>query len=248
MSDPHETTEEHLARLLGRALNSFELPDATIERLDCALAHNSALHSSHHSSGAGLHRETYRHTFLIADGSDLTLWELVYDTGAGAGPQHELYTGQEEARLAVTRIRGADAAAMFPDEDPEDDLGILSALKSTPPAPVARTYSADRSADHARRVLRRAENPDRPGEDVARLLRSAFAHQISQAFGTQCRFETGEDAGFTLYEHAFLLLDGQEFSLWEVEHTATPDGRHMCEVYTSQSAARTAMELRARVR
>lgn len=193
MSDPHETTEEHLARLLGRALNSFELPDATIERLDCALAHNSALHSSHHSSGAGLHRETYRHTFLIADGSDLTLWELVYDTGAGAGPQHELYTGQEEARLAVTRIRGADAAAMFPDEDPEDDLGILSALKSTPPAPVARTYSADRSADHARRVLRRAENPDRPGEDVARLLRSAFAHQISQAFGTQCRFETGED-------------------------------------------------------
>ncbi|WP_405779909.1 DUF6227 family protein [Streptomyces sp. NBC_00859] len=248
MSHSHETTEEHLARLLGRALNAFELPDSTAERLGSALAHSTSLHSSHHSSGAGLHRETYRHTFLIADGTDLTLWELVYETGTGAGPQYELYPGEAEARLAVTRIRGADAAAMFPDDDPEDDLGILAALQSAPPPAVARTYSADRSADHARRVLRRAENPDRPGDDVARLLRSAFAHQISQAFGSQCRFESSDAASFTLYEHAFLLFDGQEFSLWEVEHTATPDGRHMCEVYASQSAARSAMELRARVR
>ncbi|OSC55161.1 hypothetical protein B5181_36460, partial [Streptomyces sp. 4F] len=45
-------------RLLGRALNSFELPDETIRQLDCALAHDGSLHSAHHS--AGLHRETYR--------------------------------------------------------------------------------------------------------------------------------------------------------------------------------------------
>ena len=51
--------------------------------------------------------------------------------------------------------------------------------------------------------------------------------------------------GFSLYEHAFLLLDGREMSLWEVEHTATPDGRHMCEVYVSEDAARDAMERRA---
>lgn len=246
MSDPHETTEEHLARLLGRALNSFELPDASVERLGSALAHSSALHSSHHSSGAGLHRETYRHTFLIADGSDLTLWELVYETGTGAGPQHELYPAEDEARRAVTRIRGADAAAMFPDDDTECDFEILNTLQSAPPTTVTRSYVPDHSADHARRLLRRAENPDRPGESVARTLRSSFAHHISQAFGNQCRFDT--EAGFTLYEHAFLLIDGREISLWEVEHTATPDGRHMCEVYESQSAARDAMEVRSRVR
>ncbi|MEV8568256.1 DUF6227 family protein [Streptomyces sp. NPDC051322] len=248
MSDPHETTEAHLARLLGRALNTFELPDSSVERLGSALAHSSALHSSHHSSGAGLHRETYRHTFLLADGSDLTLWELVYETGTGAGPQHELYPAEDEARRAVTRIRGADAAEMFPDDDADCDFDLISALKNAPAAASARTYAADRSADHARRLLRRAENPDRPGESVARLLRSAFAHQISQAFGSQCHFDSGRAAGFFLYEHAFLLIDGQEISLWEVEHTATPDGRHMCEVYTSQSDARDAMELRSRVR
>ncbi|MEV0924643.1 DUF6227 family protein, partial [Streptomyces spongiicola] len=49
-------------------------------------------------------------------------------------------------------------------------------------------------------------------------------------------------------EHAFLLFDGTELSLWEVEHTATPDGRHMCEVYEDERTAREAMELRARVR
>ncbi|CAM5261277.1 hypothetical protein STANM309S_03311 [Streptomyces tanashiensis] len=60
--------------------------------------------------------------------------------------------------------------------------------------------------------------------------------------------EGGRDAGFTLYEHQFLLLDGSEVSLWEVEHTATPDGRHMCEVYEDEHAARGAMESRSRVR
>ena len=71
-----ESPEEHLARLLGRALNSFELPDEAIRRLDCALAHDSSLHSAHHS--AGLHRETYRHTWLLADGCALTLWAVSY--------------------------------------------------------------------------------------------------------------------------------------------------------------------------
>lgn len=51
-----------------------------------------------------------------------------------------------------------------------------------------------------------------------------------------------------LYEHAFLLVDGSEMSLWEVEHTATPDGRHMCEVYGAERTARDVMEARARVR
>ncbi|MFD7440951.1 DUF6227 family protein [Streptomyces sp. NPDC059909] len=284
MNDPYETTETHLERLLGRALNSFDLPDTTVERLESALAHAGSLHSSHHS--ATLHRTTYRHTYLLADGSSVTLWELVHNSGRDGAEQHELYAQESEARLAASRLRsrrterpgagtqdGAQAdglAAIFgaepdsgPDLDPgldcaldcgldpeadlEADLELVGRLLATPPAPPSRTYVPDDSPDHARRLLRRAENPDRPGEDTARLLRSAFAHHISQAFGRPCLIG-GRDSGCTLYEHAFLLLDGTELSLWEVEHTATPDGRHMCEVYTDERTARGAMELRARVR
>ena len=113
------------------------------------------------------------------------------------------------------------------------------------PVPAPRhAYAAEDSADHARRLLRRAENTDRPGADTAALLTTASGHLITQAFGRPCRAGRA-GLGFSLYEHAFLLRDGAEVSLWEVEHTATPDGRHMCEVYASEDAAREAMERRA---
>ncbi|MGW7363368.1 DUF6227 family protein [Streptomyces sp. NPDC054841] len=251
MNDPCETTETHLERLLGRALNSFDLPDTMVDRLESALTHASSLHSSHHS--AALHRTTYRHTYLLADGSTLTLWELVHNTGRDGVRQHELYTEEAEARLAASRLRtarqerrdGADGSGF--DDGLDADLELLGRLLAPPPAAPAHRYVPDDSPDHARRLLRRAENPDRPGDVTARLLRAAFAHHIGQAFGRQCLVD-GRDAGFTLYEHAFLLLDGTELSLWEVEHTATPDGRHMCEVYADERTAREAMELRARVR
>ncbi|WP_326722521.1 MULTISPECIES: DUF6227 family protein [unclassified Streptomyces] len=229
-----ESPEEHLARLLGRALNSFELPDETIRRLDCALAHDSSLHSAHHS--AGLHRETYRHTWLLADGSAVTLWELVHNTAPGSDPQHEVYVDDDELRAATARLP-------LPADAPDFELAVLVQLS---PIPEPRhEYVPDDSPDHARRLLRRAENPDQPGADIATLLmREAFAHQITQAFGRPCR--TGRPGmSFSLYEHAFLLRDGQEISLWEVEHTATPDRRHMCEVYDTEDAARDAIERRA---
>ncbi|MET9733182.1 DUF6227 family protein [Streptomyces sp. NPDC006458] len=233
--EPHESPEspeEHLARLLGRALNSFELPDDVLRQLDSALAHDSSLHSAHHS--AGLHRETYRHTWLLADGSALTLWELVHNTLSGA-TQHEVYVDEDELRAATGRLPLPPAA-------PDFELPAL-APQSPPPGP-RHAYVPDDSADHARRLLRRAENPDRPGAETAALLATAFAHQITQAFGRPCR--AGRiGLGFALYEHAFLLRDGRELSLWEAEHTATPDGRHMCEVYGSEDAAREAMERRA---
>ncbi|MGW7053843.1 DUF6227 family protein [Streptomyces sp. NPDC054887] len=258
MSDPYETTEEHLERLLGRALNSFDLPDAAVERLETALAHSTSLHSSHHS--AGLHRETFKHAFLLSDGSSLVLWELAHNAGRDGTTQHELYTDAGEVRLAASRLPRAgggafgSAAADADGRDPQGgdagldaDLEILAALMAARPATAPRIFIPDNSADHARRVLRRAENADRPGRDAGLRLATAVAHQITQAFGRQCGPE-GRDAGFTLYEHAFLLRDGCEVSLWEVEHTATPDGRHMCEVYGTERAAREAMELRARVR
>uniref|UniRef100_A0AAU2VU16 DUF6227 family protein n=1 Tax=Streptomyces sp. NBC_00008 TaxID=2903610 RepID=A0AAU2VU16_9ACTN len=255
MSDPYETTEQHLERLLRRALNSFDLPDSTVERLGSALAHSSSLHSSHHS--ATLHRETYRHTYLLSDGSPLTLWELVHcgqrdpeGPRCGSHPgdrQHELYDDEADVHVAAARLAGGFRdAPVFGDEGPQGDLEILTALMAAPPAPLPRMYAPDNSADHARRVLRRAENRDVPGEETAHLLRAAFAHHITQIFGRQCQVD-GRDAGFTLYEHAFLLLDGSETSLWEVEHTATPDGRHMCEVYADEETARGAMESRTRI-
>ncbi|MFE2035996.1 DUF6227 family protein [Streptomyces scopuliridis] len=282
MNDPYETTETHLERLLGRALNSFDLPDALVEQLGHALAHASSLCSAHHS--AGLHRETYRHTYLLMDGSALSLWELVHNTGRDDARSHELYGEESEAQLAAARLcrpgspeaprlsddgSAGPEAVRDPDGPPMDDvaagllaelesertaeidahLALLRGLRAMPSTPVPRhrMYSPDNSPDHARRVLRRAENADRPSEETARLLRTAFAHHITQVFGRQRQVE-GKDAGFMLYEHAFLLIDGSETSLWEVEHTATPDGRHMCEVYETEHLAREAMELRAQVR
>ncbi|MCJ1679078.1 DUF6227 family protein [Streptomyces sp. APSN-46.1] len=260
MSDPYETTEAHLDRLLGRALNSYDLPDRLVERLGTALAHSSSLYTTHHSPAAGLWRETHRHTYLLSDGGAVSLWELVYRLEDDRTMRHEVFTGKAEACLAVARLFGEtpsevarDLAPIPAEEAARGDAALLGALfaASGPESARHRDYAVDESADHARRVLRRAENADRPGEEPARRLRSAYAHQITQAFGGRHGVTGGgrdRSAGVSLYEHAFLLLDGSEVSLWEVEHTATPDGRHMCEVYESEAAARGAMELRSRVR
>ncbi|MDJ0380492.1 DUF6227 family protein [Streptomyces sp. G-G2] len=255
MSDPYETTEAHLDRLLGRALNSFDLPDRLVERLGTALAHSSSLHSTHHGPAAGHWRETHQHAYLLSDGGAVTLWELAYRLEQDRVTRHEVFVSRAEAALAAVRIFGEDPAAvrdfaLLEEAEGEaagqDPLSAL--LAASGPVQLRREYAVEQSADHARRVLRRAENADRPGEEVAVLLRGAYAHQITQAFGGRQCLADGRAAGFTLYEHAFVLLDGTELSLWEVEHTATPDGRHMCEVYESESTARGAMELRARVR
>ncbi|MFD6974410.1 DUF6227 family protein [Streptomyces sp. NPDC059979] len=256
MSDPYETTEAHLDRLLGRALNSFDLPDRLVERLGTALAHSSSLYTTHHSPATGIWRETHRHTYLLTDGGSVSLWELAYRLEDDRTVRHEVFASKAETCLAVARLFGESAAGATPDpellpgdEEPENDAAVLSALfAATAPVQRHREYTVEQSADHARRVLRRAENADRPGEPLATLLRSAYGHQITQAFGARQCLADGRDAGFSLYEHAFVLLDGTEVSLWEVEHTATPDGRHMCEVYESEGAARGAMESRARVR
>ena len=242
-----------LVRLLGRALNSFELSDALLRRLGTALAHDSALYSAYHS--AGLHRTTHRHTWLLADGTAVTLWELVHNTtppqpdpSAPAGQpretEHERRERPEEHEIYATQdqLENAMARLPLPMDDPTGfDLPLAPPLS---PVPSRHGYVPDASADHARRLLRRAENADRPDGDTLRLLGTAYAYHITQAFGRPAT-RAGARLGFSLYEHTFLFADGREISLWEVEHTATPDGRHMCEVYSTESAARRAMELRA---
>ncbi|MFS4097697.1 DUF6227 family protein [Streptomyces sp. AF1A] len=228
-----ESPEEHLERLLGRALNSFELPDEVMGQLESALAHAASLHSAHHS--AGLHRETYRHTWLLADGSAVTLWELVHNVTPGGAPEHEVYADEEELQAATARLG-------LPPDPADWELPALMRLWAIPEP--RHVFDFADSPDHARRLLRRAENPDRPGDQTAALLATAAAHEITQAFGRPGR--AGRvGLSYALYEHVFLLPDGSEVSLWEVEHTATPDGRHMCEVYLSEAAARDAMERRA---
>ncbi|WP_261989009.1 DUF6227 family protein, partial [Streptomyces sp. wa22] len=133
MSDPYETTEQHLERLLRCALNSFDLSDTTVDRLGTALAHSSALHSSHHSSV--LHRETYRHSYLLSDGTTLTLWELVHGGGRAvpAPRRHELYDDEGEAQLAASRLVGShwDTPALG-DDSLREDLEALALLMSVP--------------------------------------------------------------------------------------------------------------------
>lgn len=240
MNGQHETTEAHIRRLLDRSLNSFDLPEALVRRLEQALTHASSMASAHHTKGR--HRETYRHTYLLADGSTLTLWEIVYRAGTREPSIHELYTEEAEARLAAFQLLGPESA--FDAAELEESLTSWDSA-AAPLPPMPRLYVPDNSADHGRRLLRRAENADRPGEDVAALLQTAFGHHIAQVFGHLCNIED-PSTGFMLYEHAFLLVDGTEFSLWEIEHTATPDGRHMCEVYTEEDVARAALEARAR--
>ena len=44
-----------------------------------------------HTHRRVVRRETYRHTWLLADGSAVTLWELVHNMAPGSEPQHEVY-------------------------------------------------------------------------------------------------------------------------------------------------------------
>ncbi|MCE0446955.1 DUF6227 family protein [Streptomyces tricolor] len=119
-----------------------------IRRLECALAHDSSLHSAYHS--AGLHRETYRHTWLLADGSAVTLWELVHNPTPGSAAEHEVYVDEEELQAATARLG-------LPPDTRDVELPAMMRLWAIPEP--RHVFASDDSADHARRLLRRAENP-----------------------------------------------------------------------------------------
>jgi hypothetical protein len=111
--------------------------------------------------------------------------------------------------------------------------------------PHTREYASGNSPEHARRLLRRAENDDLPREDVSRLLSTACGHEILHVPRPRVLAEEWS-VWCSLYEHAFLLADGREVSLYELEHNLSPTGRLVCEVYTGQEDTEHAVRLRAR--
>lgn len=148
-------------------------------------------------------------------------------------------------------VSGA-AGATDPRDDSGSDLGRMIAEiffsarraeqhRSRRARHARHDYRTDDAAEHARRLLRRAENPNRPGETVRHLLTSAVGHETTLV---TLRNDVNGDfvIEWALYEHAFLLADGAEISLWELEHTITPDGHPVCEVYLDESTARDSVD------
>ncbi|MFE6776374.1 DUF6227 family protein [Streptomyces sp. NPDC057702] len=289
-----EPSAAHLDGLLTRAQNGFEIDDALAARLRGALMHQSELRSCRQCNGrsAPVGCNTYRHVFLLPDGSSELLWELEHNTSpdtkacpapttgepradaeargerrvsagqpgargeapteAGEEPAgtsqvcYELYADERSLTVAERRVHERIGGALW-DELDSAPFWLPEQLRTTVGSfGPQRTYAIDDSADHARRVLRRAENPDRPGEDVRALLATAFAHDIALATKPRLRTAGPDTTWCRFYEHAFLLVGGGELVLWELEHNLTPDGRLVCEVYLDEAAAEGAADRHAR--
>ncbi len=242
------TPAAHLRRLLERARNPFDVPDLVLIRLQDAVLHQvEPLGRQHRNTPAPAVRcASYRHSFLLSDGCSLSLFELRHETvGAPGGPVHELYAAEESLRTArrrVYRTMRAPQATQVPEEAP---AALVEPRRPTR-TPRARGYTGRDSPDHARRLLRRAENADRPGEKVLRLLSTARGHEIvpvPRPHGTPACH-----VWCSVYEHAFLLADGREISLYELEHNLSRTGRLVCEVYLEAADADRAAHRRARDR
>ncbi|MEO3749810.1 DUF6227 family protein [Streptomyces sp. B6B3] len=96
-------------------------------------------------------------------------------------------------------------------------------------------YPGRDAAEHARRLLRRAVNADRPDEETLRLLATSTAYDIERLPDPGGSLTSA--AWCAVYEHAFLLDDGREICLYELEHDLTPDRRLVCEVYADELTA-----------
>jgi hypothetical protein len=246
---------QQLAALLGRADNAIAAA-RELAGVRHALMHYCGLQSCRHTKGPPrrMNRRTFRHSFLLPDGSVRVVWELEHDTGPDALPHRVVFTDQEGLALAEWEVDLTFGGPSGPPETPYDRHGEASGggaglrrhdlgMEDLDAAPgegrehaFRRAYTEGDSAEHARRLLRRAANPGAPGTAVRARLRAAIAHDIS-IVTRRSALVAGRHVSWSLYEHAFLLLDGSELSLWEIDHTRTPSGDPVCEVYTSQDAA-----------
>ncbi|MCZ7415752.1 MULTISPECIES: DUF6227 family protein [unclassified Streptomyces] len=235
---------DHLALLIARARNPFDLSERLTVRLAAAVRCDVQLRSfrQHRNPPPALRCSTYQYTFTFADHSVLVLWELRHVMDTDGEVTCEVYPDFAALQEAESRVhqRMGDAApeAGDPGAGPVAAGGDGAACPPVPvhlAAPVSHGYTEENSADHARRLLRRAVNPDRPGARTRTLLDTAVGHHISrvaQRFGP-----AGPNAFCSVYEHAFLLADGREVTLYELEHDFTTDGRLVCEVYADAETA-----------
>ncbi|SEG77336.1 hypothetical protein SAMN05216223_110209 [Actinacidiphila yanglinensis] len=216
--------------------HSFLLPDGGV-RLVWELEHNT---------GPG--GVPARGVFTDPGELALAEWEVDAAFGRPLGPRF----GPDDM-TGITDITEAADLAEIADLTDFGGLGALDgadgsggprgASPSEPPLPLPseqagchRAYTEGGSPEHARRLLRRASNTNPPSEDVHQRLRAAIAHTIGIVTRRNA-LVAGRTVTWTLYEHAFLLLDGTELSLWEIDHTGTPSGNPVCEVYASRDAA-----------
>jgi hypothetical protein len=246
---------DQLALLIGRAENG-RAAEPGLSGVGAALMHWCAVQSFRHTNGSPGPRErrTYRHSFLLPDGGVRLVWELEHDTGPGTEIHRVVLTDPVE--VAATEwcwdaafdlrawLGGPAAGEPCPPVGgltDEPELRDPRALDSGAPdlgdsGWQPEDYTEDGSRDHAWRLLRRAANADAPGVDVRRRLLTS----VGYAIGIVARHSTvvaGRHVSWSLYEHAFLLPDGTQLSLWEIDHTRTPDGGPVCEVYGTREAA-----------
>ena len=269
----HPTPAQQLEQLLARAQNPFDIPDTTLVRLSGAVLVHTELCGRRHRTVPlpALRCSSHRHTFLLSDGGTVTLWELRYDTPSAGGEVrrfYEIYATHRQLRRSEQRAhlrmadgrppetdQGAGGAAHAPAREhgghPTESADGTSPL-SVPPDfvlaaehPREREYTGRDAPDHLRRLMRRAENPDHPGEEVLDTLSTALGydilhvpkpHGVSREFHVWC----------SVYAHVFALPDGSRGSLYELEHNLSPTGRLICEVYQEESAADRAADRRAR--
>ncbi|MGD9483273.1 DUF6227 family protein [Streptomyces sp. TRM70308] len=243
------TPGDHLAQLLARARNSFDISDALAARLAGAVRCDVQLRSwrQHRNPLPALRCSTYQYMFTCADHTVLVLWELRHDTDGDSQVTFEVYPDFAALQEAESRVhqrmagRIPDVLEAVAGEGAQEPTPALLAELGAPAAGSGHHGFPERdSADHARRLLRRAGNTDHPGDDALRLLSTAVRHDISrvaQPFGP-----AGPNAFCSVYEHAFLLDDGREVSLFELEHDFTEDGRLVCEVYADAAGAAQAAE------
>ncbi|MGP3986128.1 DUF6227 family protein [Streptomyces sp. 3N207] len=245
----HLTPVQHLEELLTRAQNPFDVRDEVLDRLRSAVMFQVELYGWRHrnSPPPALRCSSFRHVFLLADGSSLLLWELCYDSPDSAGELHEVYDDAEALRRSERRVHRRMGEECEPDGAGHGAVSFDFLTGAPGTAYPRREYPEGDSAEHARRLLRRAENPDRPGEETLRLLSSALGHHIMHVPGP--RVHAGDcQVWCSVYEHAFLLADGTELSLYELEHNMTGSGRLKCEVYLDESVADQAAHRLARER
>jgi hypothetical protein len=258
---------EQFAGLLARAENGGRLELELAEVRSALMHHCALHSCRHAKGPTRrLNRRTYQHSFLLPDGGVRVLWELEHDTDPDGVVRSVVFAGREDLAVAEWEADTAFGTSAGPVElpaaasgrpDPGASGGRGGGGVSEPPAgdrsgelpglgiaggdrsgraAFRRTYTEGDSAEHAWRLLRRAANTGAPGDDVRDRLRAAVAHGIS-IVSRRSTVVAGRVVCWSLYEHAFLLPDGSELSLWEIDHTRTPGGHPVCEVYGSRDAA-----------